>query len=211
MESFTDTAKSSVHIQKSSDKSVFPISQPNIHNSVSSRKSSIRTEIPLKFNKTRPTHKSYKVSSKVHLINANRVLGKDVLKLRCITTCNLTHKATTIPHVKLSIRNSFNNQSTTVSPNVIWSLRLNYHKQPSPANIRKPSCNVTKLSHLKLSTSKLHHDRAVDAKNVSANHLRYKSNYWWWKYQKKKYIFLVILMRIFVFTHLCEQGLWFYL
>ena len=109
MESFTNTAKSSVHIQKSSDKSVFPISQPNIHNSVSSRKSSIRIEIPLKFNKTRPTHKSYKVSSKVHLINANRVLGKDVLKPRCITTCNLTHKATTIPHVKLSIRNSFNN------------------------------------------------------------------------------------------------------
>ena len=119
MESFTDAAKSSVHIQKSSDKSVFPISQSNIHNSVSSRKSNIRIEIPVQFNKARPTHKSYKGSSKVHLINANRVLCKDVLKPRSITTCNLTCKATTNSHVKLSICKPFNNQSTTVSPNVI--------------------------------------------------------------------------------------------
>ena len=54
MGSFTDTAKSSVLVRKSSDKSIFPISQPNIHNSVSSQKSNTRIEIPVKFDKKRP-------------------------------------------------------------------------------------------------------------------------------------------------------------
>ena len=69
MGSFTDTAKSSV--RKSSDKSIFPISQRNIHNSVSSQKSNIRIEIPVKFDKKRPTLKSSKVPSKVYLDNAS--------------------------------------------------------------------------------------------------------------------------------------------
>ena len=123
--SFTDTAKSSAYIRKSSDKTVFPISQPNIHNSVSSWKSNTRIEIPVKFNKTRPTHKSSKVSSKVYSGNANRVLRKDVFKPRSFVTCNLTHKAAKISHVKLHIRTPSNNQSATVPPNVIESLRLN--------------------------------------------------------------------------------------
>ena len=53
---------------------------------------------------TRPTHKSSKVSSKVYLRNANRVLCEDVLKPRPIATFNLTYKAAKIPHVKLDIR-----------------------------------------------------------------------------------------------------------
>ena len=147
--SFTDSAKSSVCVRKSSDKSIFPISQLNIHNSVSCQKSNTRIEMPVKFNNSSPTHNSSKVSSKVYLGNANRVLRKDVLKPRSIATCNLTHKTAKIPHVKLDIRKPSNNQLSTVSPNVIGSLRLNTHKQPSPANIRKPSRSVTKLSHLK--------------------------------------------------------------
>ena len=121
MGSFTDTAKSCVLVRKSSDKSIFPISQLNIRNSV------------------------------------------------------------------------------TVSPNVIRSLRLNTHKQPSHANIRKPSCSVTKLSHLKARNSahqKLHHDCGVDTKNILTSHLRYKSNHLWWKYHVKK---------ILIFSsYLCE-------
>ena len=152
MRSFTDTAKSSVRVRKSSDKFIFPISQPNIHNSVSSQKSNTRID-KVKFDKTRPTLKSSKVPSKVYLDNANRVLRKDVLKPRSIATCNLTHKAAKIPHVKLDIRKLSNNQSPTVSPNVIRSLRLNTLKQPSHANILKPSRSVTKLSHLKARNS----------------------------------------------------------
>ena len=165
---FTDTAKSSVRVRKSSDKSIFPISQPNIHNSVSSQKSNTRID-KVKFDKTRPTLKSSKVPSKVYLDNANRVLHKEVLKPRSIATCNLTHKAAKIPHVKFYICKPSNNQSPTVSPNVIGSLHLNTHKQPSPANICKPSCSVTKLSHLKTCNSahqKLHQDCGVDTKNV---------------------------------------------
>ena len=134
-------------------KPVFPISQPNIHNSVSSRKSNTRIEILVKFNMTRPTHKSSKVSSKVYLGNANRVLCKDVLKPRSIATFNLTHKAAKIPHVKLDIHKPSTNQSPTLSPNVMGSLRVNTHKQPSPADIRKPSRRVTRLSHLKARNS----------------------------------------------------------
>ena len=147
--SFTDSAKSSVCVRKSSDKSIFPISQLNIHNSVSCQKSNTRIEMPVKFNNSSPTHNSSKVSSKVYLGNANRVLRKDVLKPRSIATCNLTHKAAKIPHVKLDIRKPSNNQLSTVSPNVIGSLCLNTHKQQSPVNICKPSRSVTKLSHLK--------------------------------------------------------------
>ena len=55
MGSFTDTAKSSVRV-RSFDKSIFSISQPNIHNSVSSQKSNTRIEVPVKFqDKARPT------------------------------------------------------------------------------------------------------------------------------------------------------------
>ena len=61
----------------------------------------MRIEIPVKFNMIRPTHKSTKVSSKVYLGNANRVLRKDVFKPCSIATCNLTHKAAKVPHVKL--------------------------------------------------------------------------------------------------------------
>ena len=125
MGSFTDSAKSSVHIRKSSDKSTSPISQPNIHNSVLSQKLNTRIEIPVKFNKTSPTYNSSKVSSKVYLGNTKRVLCKDVLKPCSITTDNLTHKAAKIPHVKLDICKSSNNQLSTVSPNVIRSLPLN--------------------------------------------------------------------------------------
>ena len=139
MGSFTDTAKSSVRVRKGFDKSIFLISQLNIHNSVSSQKSNTRTKIPVKFDKTRPTFKSSEIPSKVYLDTVNRVLRKDVLKPRSIATCNLTLKAAKIPHVKLDIRKLSNNQSPTVSPNVIRSLRLNTHNQPSHANIRKPS------------------------------------------------------------------------
>ena len=108
---------------------------------------------------TRPGHNSSQVFSKVYLGDANRILCKDVLKQHSNATCNLTHKVTKISHVKLDIRKPFNNQS--------------------PANLRKPSSSVTKLSHLKACNSahqKLHHDRGVDTNNVSANHLRYKTN-----------------------------------
>ena len=125
------------------------------------------------------------------------VLRKDVHKPRSIATCNLTYKAAKIPHVKLDICKLSNNQSPSVSPSFIRSLRLNTHKQPSHANIRKPSRSVTKLSHLKARNSahqKFHHDRGADIKNVSANHLRYKSNHLWWKYHvKKKLISLLSL------------------
>ena len=70
---------------------------------------------------------------------------------------------------------------------------LNTHKQPSPANICKPSCSVTKLSHSKAHKSahkQLHHDRGVDTNNVSANHLRYKLNHLWWKCHVKKFLFM---------------------
>ena len=109
---------------------------------MSSQKSNTRIEIPVKFDKTRPILKSSKVPSNVYVDNANRVLRKDVLKPRSIATCNLTYKAAKIPHVKLNIRRLYNNQSPTVSPNVIRSLRLNTHKQPSHANICKPSRSV---------------------------------------------------------------------
>ena len=68
---------------------------------------------------TRATYKSSKVSSKVYLDNANRVLPKDVIKPRSIATYNLTHKAAKISHVKLDIRKPFNDQSPTLSPNFI--------------------------------------------------------------------------------------------
>ena len=97
MESFTDTAKSSVRARKSFDKSIFPISQSIMHNSASSQISNTSIEILLKFDKTRPTLQSSKVPSKVYLDNSNRVLRKDVLKPRSITTCNLTHKGAKIP------------------------------------------------------------------------------------------------------------------
>ena len=191
-ESFTDTAKSSARVRKSSDKTVFHISQPNIHNSVSSQKSNTRTEISIKFNKARQTHKSPKVSSKVYLGNSDRVLHKDFIKPRSIATCNLTDKSAKIPHVNLDIRKPSNNQSSRGSPNVIGSLRLNTHKQPSPANICKPSRSFTKLTQLKVCNSahqKFHHDHGVDTKNVSENHLRYKSNHLPWKYHVKKIYF----------------------
>ena len=88
---------------------------------MTSRKSNTRIETPVKFSMTRPTHNSFKVSSKVYLGDADRVLRKDVLKPRSIATCNLTHKAANIPHVKLDIRKPSNNQSSILSPNVIGS------------------------------------------------------------------------------------------
>ena len=95
---------------------------------------------------TRPTHKSSKVSSKVYLGNANRVLSEDVLKPRSIATCNLTHKAAKIPHVMLDIRKPTNNQSPTLSPNVVGSLRLNTsnHHLPTYVNhlIVLPNCLI---------------------------------------------------------------------
>ena len=196
--SFTDSTKSSACVRKSSEKFIFSISQSNIHKFVSSRKSNTRIEIPVKFNMTRPTHNSSEVSSKVCLGNVNRVPRKEVLKPRSIATCNLTHKAAQIPHVKLDIRKPSNNQSSTLSPNVIGSLCLNTHKQTSPANIREPSRSVTKLSHLKSRNSahqKLYHDRRVDTNNVSVNHLRYKSNHLWCNHVKKK---------LFLSSYLCE-------
>ena len=169
----------------------------------------------------RPTHKSSKVSSKLYLGNANRVLHKDVLKPCSIATYNLIHKAAKIPHVKLDIHKPSNNQPPTLSQNVIRSLRLNTHKQPSPANIHKPSRNVTKLSHLKTHNpahQKLLHDGGAYTKNVSANHLRYKWNLLWWKYhshQKKKkknlssYLLEFLLLLIFFsnnFDFICNNN-----
>ena len=110
-------------------------------------------------------HKITKVSIKVYLGNADGVLIKYVFKPRSIAFCNLTHKAAKIPHLRLSICKSSNNQSLTLSPNIIVYLCLNTHKQSSPANIRKLSRSLTKLSHLKarhLAHQKLHHDRGVD-------------------------------------------------
>ena len=101
LRSFTDSAKSSVGLQESSEKNVFSISQSNIYNSVTSRESNTRTEIPVKFN--RPTHNISKDSSKYNLSNANRVLRKDVLKPFSINTCNLIDKFVKMHHVKLDI------------------------------------------------------------------------------------------------------------
>ena len=114
MGSLTDSAKSSVCVRKSSDKSIFPISQSNIHYSVSNRKSNTRTEIPVKFNKTSPAYNSSRVSSNVYLGNANRFWRKDVLKPRPITTINLTHKPAKIPNVKVDIRKLSNIQLSIV-------------------------------------------------------------------------------------------------
>ena len=52
--------------------------------------------MPVKFNVTQPTHNTPKVSKKVYLSKANRILCKDVLKPRSIGTCNLTHKIANI-------------------------------------------------------------------------------------------------------------------
>ena len=105
-----------------------------------------------------------------------------------------------------------------MSPNVIRSLRLNTLKQPSHANIRKPSRSVTKLSHLKARSSahqKLHHDRGADTRNVLANHLRYKSNHLWWKYHVKNilifssYLCEFLLLLIFFsnnFDFICNNN-----
>ena len=105
-----------------------------------------------------------------------------------------------------------------MSPNVIGCLCINTHKQPSPANICKPSCSVTKLFHLRAGNSahqKLHHDCGVDTKNVSANHLCYKSNHLWWKYCVKKFLFLssylceFLLLLIFLsnnFDFICNNN-----
>ena len=134
----------------------------------------------MKFNIVGPAHNISKVSSKVDLINANRVLRRDLLKPRSLVTCNLTHKAANVPHVKLDIRKPSNNQSSTLSPNVLATSCLNTRKQPSPANIPKPSRSVTKLSPLKARKSahrKSHYDRGADNNNISTNHLRYKSNH----------------------------------
>ena len=76
---------------------------------MSSQKSNVRIEIPVKFNMPRPTNNSSKVSSKVYLGNAYRVLRKDVLKPRSIATYNLAQKDDKIPHVKLDIRKPSNN------------------------------------------------------------------------------------------------------
>ena len=76
---------------------------------------------------TGQTHNISKVSSKVYLSKANRVLRKDVLKSRYIVACNLTRKAANISHVKLNICNPFNNQSSTLSTHVIGTLCLNTH------------------------------------------------------------------------------------
>ena len=88
----------------------------------------------------------------------------------------------------------------------------------SPANICKPSCSVTKLSYLKahnLSHQKLHNDHGVDTKNISANHLHYKSNHLWWKYHVKKilifssYICEFLLLLIFLsnnFDLICNNN-----
>ena len=99
--SFADSDKSSARVQKSSEKNVFPISQPNIHNSVSIQKSITTIDMPVKFSMTRATQNSSKVSSKVYLGNANRVLRKDVLKPGSIATCNLifaNYPTTSHPH-----------------------------------------------------------------------------------------------------------------
>ena len=180
LRSFTDSSKSSARVRKCSEKTVFAISQPNIHNSVTSKKLNTRIKISVKFNMVGPAHNISKVSSKVYLINANRVLRKDLLKPRSLVTCNLTHKAANVPHVKLDIRKPSNNQSSTLSPNVLATSCLNTRKQPSPANIPKPSRSVTKLSPLKARKSahrKSHYDRGADNNNISTNHLRYKSNH----------------------------------
>ena len=147
----------------------------------------------MKFNIVGPAHNISKVSSKVDLINANRVLRRDLLKPRSLVTCNLTHKAANVPHVKLDIRKPSNNQSSTLSPNVLATSCLNTRKQPSPANIPKPSRSVTKLSPLKARKSahrKSHYDRGADNNNISTNHLRYKSNHLWRKYHVKKFLFI---------------------
>ena len=108
------------------------------------------------------------------------VLRIDILKLCSVVSCNLTHKAAKIPHVKLDIRKPCNNKSPTFSPNVIGSLCLDAQRQASPTNIRKPSRSVTKLSHSKVRNSarqKLHH------------RLCYKSNHIWCKYHVKNFCF----------------------
>ena len=154
----------------------------------------------------RPTHNISEVSSIVYLGIANRVLRKDVFKPRSIAIYNLTHKVAKYPYVKLDIRKPFNNQSSTLSLNVIRSLWLNTHNQPSPTNISKSSRSVTKLSHLKARKSahqKLHHDCGDDTNNVS---LQIKSSMVKISCQEV-FIFVVMLMRIFAFTHLFEQEL----
>ena len=64
-------------------------------------------------------------------------------------------------------------------------------------------------------TAKLHHDCGLDTNNVSANHLRYKSNHIWWKYHVNKFLFLssylckFLLLVIFLsnnFDFICSNN-----
>ena len=61
----------------------------------------------------------------------------------------------------------------------------------------------------------MHHDRGFDTNNVSANHLRYKSNHLWCKYQVNKFLFLssylseLLLLLIFLsnnFDFICNDD-----
>ena len=61
----------------------------------------------------------------------------------------------------------------------------------------------------------MHHDRSFDINNVSANHLRYKSNHLWCKYQVNKFLFLssylseFLLLLIFLsnnFDFICNND-----
>ena len=194
--SFTDAAKSRARERKSSEKKPFfqLVNQVFILlYKVENRILELKYPWSSTWHEFQQVHKISKVSIKVYLGNANGVLIKDVFKPRSIAFCNLTHKAAKIPHLRLRICKSSNNQSLTLSPNIIVYLCLNTHKQSSPANIRKLSRSLTKLSHLKarnLAHQELHHDRGVDTKSVSANHVRYKSNHLWLKYHVNEFLFL---------------------
>ena len=84
--------------------------------------------------------------------------------------------------------------------------------------MRKPPRSTTKLSHSKARNSayqKLYHDRDVDTKSVSANHLCYKSNHLWWKYHVKNvsifssYLCEFLLLFIFLsnnFDFICNNN-----
>ena len=84
---FTDSAKSIARVRKSSlEKPFFPLVN-RIFIILWHVKNQILGEISVKLNITGPAHNISKVSSKVYLTCANRVLRKYVLKPRSIATC----------------------------------------------------------------------------------------------------------------------------
>ena len=154
---------------------VIQISQLNIRKSVTSPISNNRIETLAKVNITGPTNNVCKVSNRVYLSNANRVLPKS----HSFVTCNPLHTNLRVLQENFDIYKPYNNQSSASSLNVIRSLCLHLRKKPSSISTHKPFSSVIKLSYLETRNRahrKLQHDDDVNTDAVLENHLHCKSN-----------------------------------